>query len=227
MKRPEQSFPQEQYRAYYTPEDIFDIRQQIDKDIHQARESTPGFGKLVDSNYAASVVIGNQIKDRICKTYIEQFLNERKKFTSVFQTSTGSYYFVLQHGECWRFRQKKNEGFEPQVVSSRIVYVTETEAEEMLTELKKNPNDNSIFTNRRFFSSVHPTKDLVPLELGRCRVEEPIFEHPSPDTVRLVGVKNPKNGKSAIYNASNRFLSLSYHIGHGVDTIIYDPPKRT
>ncbi len=227
MRHVEQPPQFEKKEKPFTPDDIFSLREQLNEDV-RAEEEHSQIGNLVSSNFPEWVRLRNEIQDRVCKTYVEKLLKEPQKFEAIFQSSSGSHYFVLQSGECWRFRQESGKGLVPQVVSGRILYISETRAQEVLAVLKENQGKNSfrsILADSEFSSSLIPTPGLVPLELGRSHTEEPCFEPTTHGTVRLVGKRNPKNG--AVAPISSHYWSISYHIGNAVENIIYAHPDKT
>lgn len=227
MRHIEQPPQPEKKDRPFTPNDIFSLREQFNEDVRTEEERSQ-IGNLARSNFPEWVRLRNEIQDRVSKAYVEKLLKEPQKFGAIFQSSSGSHYFVLHSGECWRFRQESGKGLVPQVVSGRILYIPETRAQEMLTALKKDQEHNSfrsILADSEFLSSLIPAPGLVPLELGRSHVEEPCFEPTTHGTLRLVGKKNPKNGAAA--PISSRHWSISYHIGNTVEHIIYAHPDKT
>jgi hypothetical protein len=147
-------------------------------------------------------------RERMTKEFIEKLKREKDKFQHVFETESGSVYFVAQTGESIRFKNENGK-----IKDQPIVRKTFFISEEVSGELMKNRKnmDEYLLSNEITLCSF----DLGtrPLEFWIIGFPEIVYEC-SNGKLQIKGTK--RDDKEKI----DKVFASGFHVGHKITNII-------
>lgn len=163
-------------------------------------------------------------KQKIISNFIDELLANKEKFSKVFQTENGSFYFVSEEGQSWRFKREEDGELREQPMLNKIVFLSPEEKDRFL-ELKNSRffqenlvafqgNSQWIPEDQRKPYKIKKAdfeEGNFPLEIGAYHLPEVIFNE-TDDSIEILGVRK--------YDGSiEKCFSSGIHLGHAITKI--------
>ncbi len=179
---------------------------------------------FLDDDQNLNIKEKREKEQKIIASFIEELLVNKEKFSKVFQTQNGSFYFVSKEGQSWRFKKNKDGEFKDQPILNKIIFLSPEEAKYFLKFMKSDffqeyliafqGNLEWIPEEQRKPYKIKKTdfkEGIFPLEIGLKHLPEVLFDE-SEDSIEISGVRRSDGSISKCF-------SSGIHLGHAVTKI--------
>lgn len=180
----------------------------------------------------------SELKSRGIDELLEELLREKERFTSVFQTERGSYYFVLTDGSCLRIqeldadvRDEDDGRWRARPIADHVLFVDPSSIEQ-LRQLRDYPGfvltEGEATAASRTIVLTGVRIGAVPFEYGFSSVAQgikPVFRI---DGSLATYIGSEKDGSSIPLDSQKHMGDYTLgvtHIGHAISDILWLKPS--
>lgn len=141
---------------------------------------------------------------------VDKLIANKERFAHIFQTEMGSYYFVLQSGQCFRIKSSE-KSLLTQPIMDNMFFIGMSECDLLLDEIaKKGP---TILIDR-LIDVTEPKKGVCPVEIGMHNTGS------SPSITRFDHAIKIMGSISKDSKIIEKQLYCGVHFGHAITEII-------
>ncbi len=146
-----------------------------------------------------------QAEQKVIREFISSLIEKKEEFKHVFETETGSIYFVSENGNSWRFKKVRDE-YNIQPVLRKIIFIDDKEASRIKELLENSINSEKLIGAR--LKKYKLKKGLIPFEF--CFADQADIEYDESEDELVIKGQRLENGKLDVH------FFPGIHMGHKV-----------